>query len=280
MKIVRIYNNNVVVTNDEKENEMIVIGKGIAFQKKINDSLDEKKIEKIFTLQDKTVMSKLEILIQDIPSIYLVIAEEIVKMIREKSDLVLNENIYITLTDHISMSLEREQKGIACENPLLMEIKQFYKAEYALAKEAAIIIQKHMEVAISEDEIGFITLHIVNASMNQQMSVTMKASRMIPEIINIVEDFWGISFEEDSFQYNRFVRHLQFFVRRLLDPLDNQEEDNYFYKLGVKEFPKAYQCVKLIKEYVKSKVGRDIKKSEMGYLIYHIVNITKEETKA
>ncbi|MGR5686730.1 CAT RNA binding domain-containing protein [Thomasclavelia ramosa] len=39
MKIKRIYNNNVVVSNDMSGKEIIIIGRGIAFQKKLEKKL-------------------------------------------------------------------------------------------------------------------------------------------------------------------------------------------------------------------------------------------------
>lgn len=144
MRIKRIYNNNVVMVEDQKSEEMIVIGKGLAFGKKAGEFLEEDRIEKVFTLAEKSIGNRLAKLVQEIPIIYLSIAEEIVAMLREKSDLNLDDNIYITLTDHISMSLEREKNKVVFQNPLLMEIKQFYKKEFALSKEAAKIIDKHM----------------------------------------------------------------------------------------------------------------------------------------
>lgn len=142
MEIIRIYNNNVAVVRGDDGKEMIVIGKGLVFQKHAGDLVDETRVEKCFTLQNPRVMTKLEQLIKDMPSIYLSISEEIVEMIRSESDLKLSENIYITLTDHISMSLEREKKGVILGNPFLIEIKQFYKKEFKLAEKAADIIKK------------------------------------------------------------------------------------------------------------------------------------------
>lgn len=210
MEIIRIYNNNVAVVRGDDGKEMIVIGKGLVFQKHAGDLVDETRVEKCFTLQNPRVMTKLEQLIKDMPSIYLSISEEIVEMIRSESDLKLSENIYITLTDHISMSLEREKKGVILGNPFLIEIKQFYKKEFKLAEKAADIIKKHLGLDISEDEIGTITLHIVNASMNQNLENTVKATRMIQDILNIVQECSECRFDEESLAYSRFVRHLQF----------------------------------------------------------------------
>lgn len=274
LEIIRIYNNNVVVTHDEDGQEMIAIGKGLAFLKKPGEMVDAEKVEKLFTLKDKSVMGRLEQLVKDMPSIYLEISEEIVRMLEEKLDTKLNESIYLTLTDHISLSLERERDGIVCENPLLVDIRRFYKKEFALAKDAALIIEKKTGVAISKDEIGFITLHIVNATMDQQFHVTMEVTRMIPDILAIVEDYYGIRMNEESLNYQRFVRHLQFFIRRVLDPADIPKDDSYFYKIGKKQFPEAYSCVKKINRYVKEQTGKAVTKDEQGYMIYHIMNVT------
>ena len=53
MRIKRIYNNNVVMVEDQKSEEMIVIGKGLAFGKKAGEFLEEDRIEKVFTLAEK-----------------------------------------------------------------------------------------------------------------------------------------------------------------------------------------------------------------------------------
>ena len=132
MNIKRIYNNNVVMVEKDNGEEMIVLGKGLAFGKKVGETIEEEQIEKIFTLAEKSVGNRLAKLVSEIPAIYLTIAEEIVSMIREKSDLTLDDNIYITLTDHISMSLEREKNQIVLHNPMLMRSGSFIKRNLPL----------------------------------------------------------------------------------------------------------------------------------------------------
>lgn len=277
MEIVRIYNNNVVVTYNVDGEEAIAIGRGLAFQKKPGDTLDEEKIEKIFLLKDKTIMSKLEKLVQDIPSVYLTISEEIVHMIHVSSDIKVNENIYITLTDHISASLEREKNNIICENPLLMEIKQFYKKEFELAKMSAEIIKRHVNIQISEEEMGFITLHIVNASMNQRADNTLKSIQLIRDIIQIAERFFDITMDKESLRYDRFIRHLQFLARRLLEEEILKPEDDFLYTLGRTSYPKAFACAEEISTYIKSNYKKQITNAEKGYLVYHIINVLNEK---
>ena len=277
MRIKRIYNNNVVMVEDQKSEEMIVIGKGLAFGKKAGEFLEEDRIEKVFTLAEKSIGNRLAKLVQEIPIIYLSIAEEIVAMLREKSDLNLDDNIYITLTDHISMSLEREKNKVVFQNPLLMEIQQFYKKEFALSKEAAKIIDKHMGIHISEDEMGFITLHIVNANLNQRADQLIVSLQLISEIIRIVQNHYGVVLNHDSLLYERFMRHLQFFARRVLDKDGKQLEDVSVFQLAQQEYPEAFQCVERIGDYIQKSYHKKVTDSEKRYLIYHIITLISNE---
>ena len=52
MNIKRIYNNNVVMVEKDNGEEMIVLGKGLAFGKKVGETIEEEQIEKIFTLAE------------------------------------------------------------------------------------------------------------------------------------------------------------------------------------------------------------------------------------
>ena len=276
MEIIRIYNNNVVVSLDSDNDEMIVIGKGIGFQKKIGDQLEMEKVERIFTLKDKGVQSRLEELVKRIPAVYLNICEKIVSMINSTSNIELNENIYVTLTDHISMSLEREKKGLVLENLFEFEIEEIYNEEYNLGVKAAEIIKNELGIEISRSEISFITLHIVNANLNQNAELTIEISKMISEITGIIEKYVYKEFDKKSFIYTRFIRHLKFFLKRSLEKKNIQEED-YFYKIVVMQFPETFKCVEEICTYVEDKTEEKVTDTEKGYLMYHLMSIIKEK---
>lgn len=276
MEILRVCNNNIAVTLSEEGKEMVVFGCGICFQKKAGEELEESRIEKRFILEDRVVLSRVEELLKQIPEIYFTITEEIVKMIGERSDMVLSDNIYITLMDHICLSLEREKKGIVLDNPLLLDIRQIYKKEYDLAKKARKIIERYLDVRISDHEVGFIALHIVNASMNQQFDVTMRAPRLIQMILEIIRVHFSVEFDEESFHYERFLRHLQFFVKRILDKRAVQEREPFLYRLVIKEYPESMACVQKISLFIEMNYKIKVCDAEKGFLAYHIVNVVRE----
>lgn len=272
MYIKRVYNNNVVMV-DDAGTERIAVGKGIAFGRKRGDVVDSASFEKVFTLDDPTQLSRLERLIKGIPSEYLLIAEDIVAMLRRESASVIDDNVLIALTDHISMALEREQAGIICDNPLLFEIKRFYGREFELALKAREIIRGHLGIEISEAEVGFIALHIVNATMKQRADHLMLSIKMINGILNTVAETFGLTYDEGSVQYERFLRHLQFFSQRVLDKSIAQSEDTFLFHLGKDQYPDALECTERIGAHIEQEYGCVVSDAEKGYLVYHIANL-------
>ena len=272
MYIKRVYNNNVVMV-DDAGTERIAVGKGIAFGRKRGDMVDSASFEKVFTLDDPTQLSRLERLIKGIPSEYLLIAEDIVSMLRRESASVIDDNVLIALTDHISMALEREQAGIICDNPLLFEIKRFYGREFELALKAREIIRGHLGIEISEAEVGFVALHIVNATMKQRADHLMLSIKMINGILNTVSETFGLTYDEGSVQYERFLRHLQFFSQRVLDKSIAQSEDTFLFHLGKDQYPDALECTERIGAHIEQEYGCVVSDAEKGYLVYHIANL-------
>lgn len=272
MYIKRVYNNNVVMV-DDAGTERIAVGKGIAFGRKRGDVVDSASFEKVFTLDDPTQLSRLERLIKGIPSEYLLIAEDIVSMLRRESASVIDDNVLIALTDHISMALEREQAGIICDNPLLFEIKRFYGCEFELALKAREIIRGHLGIEISEAEVGFIALHIVNATMKQRTDHLMLSIKMINGILDTVSETFGLTYDEGSVQYERFLRHLQFFSQRVLDKSIAQSEDTFLFHLGKDQYPDALECTERIGAHIEQEYGCVVSDAEKGYLVYHIANL-------
>ena len=161
--IKRVFNNNVAMVTSDDGSELIVIGRGLCFGRHAGDAIDEASVEKTYALQEGTsqdsrTIDRLAHLLESIPTVNLVISEDIVQMLRRELNVDINDKILIALADHISLALERERKGVPCENPLLLEIQQFYRKEYALAGRALQIVKEYMGIQMSEEEQGFITL--------------------------------------------------------------------------------------------------------------------------
>lgn len=277
MVITRIYNNSCASVTDDDGQDMIVTGRGVVFGKKAGDTLDEALVEKQYRLSDPGLSSRLGTILSSISQadVYLSISEEILSMIRSQGYPV-KESLLLTLTDHISTSLEREQTGVVLANPLLSDIRQLYHKQYQLARQAAQIIAQHTGITVSPDEIGFITLHIVTASTDGRFDDLLEITHIIQKILTVIESTFKVHLNENSLRYERFIRHLQFFARRILDPASEQETNLLMYNMGRLEFPDAFLCVKDIARMIERDYHRKVSDAEQGYLIYHIMNVILE----
>lgn len=152
MRIEKVLNNNVVTVIDDQNFELVVMGRGLVFKKKRGDFLEEDKIEKIFTLSNQKLSDKLKTLLSEIPIEHMELSEEIINFAKLQLGKMLDDSIYVSLTDHISFALERFSKGMKIKNAMLWEIKKFYKEEYEVGKAALQIIHSKLGVRLPEDE--------------------------------------------------------------------------------------------------------------------------------
>lgn len=65
MRIEKVINNNVVCSRDEKDIEVVIMGKGIGFRAKAGAVIDEKKIEKIFHIKNPATVNQFTELLED-----------------------------------------------------------------------------------------------------------------------------------------------------------------------------------------------------------------------
>lgn len=272
MIIEKILNNNVVIVKDEKDMEKIVMGRGLAFKKKVGDEFDESKIDKVFTLSNKEVVNKFQELIVDIPIEHIELAEEIISYVKTKKCKKLNEVVYISLVDHIYTSIVRFNEGITVKNILLWDIKRFYPEEFLVGLNALDMIEERFNVRLPEDEAGFIALHLVNAEIDEGiMQDIYHITKFVQEIINIVKYKFNIVFNEDSIYYYRFVTHLKFFAQRLINKNIYQDEnDNELFEVIKKKYINSYSCVEIISEFILKKYNYNLSNEEKLYLTIHI----------
>ena len=105
MEVLKTINNNIVVSLDQKNREMIVMGRGLGFKKKAGDTIEEDKIEKIFTLNDKKSNTNFRKLVDDVPMERILVASEIIEYAKKSLQKELSENIYGKNRDRISESI-------------------------------------------------------------------------------------------------------------------------------------------------------------------------------
>ncbi|WP_124068209.1 PRD domain-containing protein [Clostridium sp. E02] len=276
----KIYNNNIILAEDDKMSEVILLGKGIAFQKQSGDFVDDDKIDKKFIFESPETYSKYIALLKEVPLNQVELANKIIEQAQEELKVTFHDSIYIGLTDHISYTISRYKSGLFLKNALLWEIKNYYPKEYKAAENALNLIWYYEKLQLSEDEIGFLALHFINAQQGgEEIEKTMAVAEIEHDVLNIVKYYYQIDLNENTLNYSRFITHIRFFARRLLKEEILTSDDNFLFEQIKDKMPKAKECADKVKDYFIKKFKITISQEEMIYFMLHINRVAERERK-
>ncbi|MDO5410847.1 MAG: PRD domain-containing protein [Lachnospiraceae bacterium] len=278
MVIYKILNNNAVLSKSEDDNEIIITGKGIAFQKKAGDEIVFNDTCRIFVPESGEISQRYQELIEEIPVEYINISEQIAEDAKRTCNKKIFDTIYLTLTDHIYSVCERYKEGIRLKNDLFFEIRRLYKAEFAVGERAVELLNRTFQMELLPDEAAFIAFHIVNSELNEDSAMTdmMEVTRIIQDVIDTVSQGLCCPMNEESHSYERFIAHLKYLAQRVVSQEGYYgDDDELFFTMCMKN-PEAYGCIKKIKKLMAEKYRYDLSNEEQLYLLIHIVRLMKE----
>lgn len=267
--------NNVVCARNERNQERILVGKGIGFKAKIGDEVDSDRVEKEYFLKSKNVTGKLYALLSQTPEIYMEIADEIIQRAQKNLEKELDEAVLLHLMDHISFAVSRMEQGLEFKNVLLWEIKSFYPKEFEVAQYGLSLIEEKIGVALPEDEAGSIAMHIVNAEFDyHDINSSIQMTELIHKIISVVRYQYHMNFDEESVHFVRFVTHLKFFVQRLFTDKMLDGDDSEFQEMIKAQYADSYQCAEKIGKFIWDDYQIVVSEEELIYLTVYIKRIT------
>nr|WP_245002971.1 PRD domain-containing protein [Liquorilactobacillus nagelii] len=138
----------------------------------------------------------------------------------------------ISLMDHIHFAVVRHQQQIDIHNEILWEVKHYYPTEFQVGQTALGIINQRLGVRLTDDEAGFIALKFVESGLNHPQSYdTVALTKMIGDVIQIVQFQLQVTLDTDSISYRRFLVHLRFLAERIIKPPEKDAastEDDIF----------------------------------------------------
>lgn len=273
MKISKIINNNIISSLDARNQEVIIMGRGLGFGQKIGSDVDETKIEKVFRMDSFGDTRQFENLLNDVPIEIVKLVTDIINNAKKKISDPLQNSIYLTLIDHINYVRERQKQNIQFHNPLLYDIRRMYKLEYKIGEEAVAQINQTLGTDMPKDEAASIALHFINARLGKELPETINIAKIVQNIIKIVQYSFNLDINEDSSETEYFLASVKFCAQRAVGGDMLPPQDNSIEQLIRSRYQKSYSCVTKIAEYIKKEYHIEITSGEMTDLTVQIERI-------
>lgn len=277
-RITKILNNNVIICT-QNDRELVLIGKRIGFNKKPGAPFnDGDLIEKTYVLEQKAQQDHYKALVAQTDDTVIQAIIEAVDIIANATFKIHNPNLVVALTDHITFAYQRLKRSQLITNPFIVETKQLYHEAYHIAEKVIEQLNRKLDVTFPEDEIGFIALHIASNLESFTIYEMKQINRLIQQSRVMIEKSLNITIETESLHYQRFIRHIQFLIRRL-----NQGEKIHTsqdFETTIKShYPICYDIASKVTLMLQQALNIPIYRAEVVHLtlhIYHFLDAPRE----
>ena len=272
MRIIKNINNNYAIAIDSVGNQLIVSGKGIGFGTVPREVIDLTIINRSYYDVDETYIS----MISNLPEDIIEISSKIVDYAREKIENPISSNIVFTLADHINFCIERYQKGLNLNLPILYDVKHLFEKEMDVGMYGLKLIRERRKQFLPNDEAAYIALHLINAE-EKEKNIESANDKAVEDITKIVEENYDIRVDRDDFNYSRFVSHIHYLLKRGKNKALVESSNDQLFQTMKRDYEKTYRCSEEVARYLKNNLAIELNDEEKLYLMLHINRLCTRE---
>ena len=273
-RITKILNHNSFMGIESKnDQECLIMGKGVAFGKKVGQTVSVTADSRVYSLKELTDRGEAREIIKSVSPLCLELANEVLDQAEEEFGKV-DRSILFTMADHLDFAVRRIQNGEQISNPLTDDIRIMFYKEYKVAGCIRDLLKEKLGIRIDEHEIGYIALHVHAAIVDENVSQAMEIARTVRECICMVEEETGKSIDVMSLSYNRLMNHVRYMVARAIHGEKLKMSLNDY--MSVK-FPGPYMTAEKICRKMEKSLKLPIPDIEIGYLAMHLERVMDRE---
>ncbi|MCR5228810.1 MAG: PRD domain-containing protein [Solobacterium sp.] len=265
MKVIKSINNNIAHCLDSKGREVIVFGKGIGFYRP-NEEIPLAKINRTFYNIKDTDYG----ILRSIPTVVINTAVCIIDMVSDELSVNYPSSKAISLADHLQFAIERRDKNIYLEMPILQDIRMLHPEEMELAERSLKIIRDMTGVSLPRQEAGTLALHFIADRLDDREKDSPDTAEITENCTKIIEEEFSIAIDRSSFNYSRFATHLDYLIRRLSVSEQIESRNEELFGQVRKNYPDSFACAGKVADYLKEQAREDISDEEILYLVMHI----------
>lgn len=273
-RIIKALNHNgVIAFCQEDKTEYVILGKGIGFGKKVSETFQPEGDYTLYTLAETSDRGDLAALSRRIDPVYLEIVNNLLNQAEQTFGQV-NRSILFVIADHLVYAVERIRKGEQMANPLTPDIKTLFYSEYRVAATLGPELKERLGVEITDDEIGYVALHIHSSIEDENVSVAMQMAAAVRECITLVEEITGRTIDVKTLAYNRLMNHVRYMVARAIKGETLKMSLNDYIEL---EFPDAFSIATTVCDHLSFNLHMHLEEVEIGYLAIHIERVLSDD---
>ena len=273
-RITKILTHNSFMGIESKnDQECLIMGKGVAFGKKVGQTVSVTGDARVYSLKELTDRGEAKDIIKSVSPLCLELANEVLDQAEEEFGKV-DRSILFTMADHLDFAVRRIQNGEQISNPLTDDIRIMFYKEYKVAGCIRDLLKEKLGIRIDEHEIGYIALHVHAAIVDENVSQAMEIARTVRECICMVEEETGKSIDVMSLSYNRLMNHVRYMVARAIHGEKLKMSLNDY--MSVK-FPGPYMTAEKICRKMEKSLKLPIPDIEIGYLAMHLERMMDRE---
>jgi len=281
MKVLKVLNNNAAMVVDDNGIESVIMGKGIAYKAKKGEEIADQDIDKIFILDDKSQLVRYSRLFSEIPEEVFALSGRYIEIAKQELNRKLQNSLYISLADHLNSMIERGNIHAYIKNRMLWDIKRMYQDEFKISRKLVEEFNRIYETIYDDDEAATISLNFVNATIETDYDTTVKITKLIGDILNIVKYHFMIEYDEESYSYYRFVVHLRFLAQRIFQKsmLDDPDMVQTLRQQVGGQYEEAFRCAAKVRQFVIDYYSYCFTEQECLFLAIYIIKVVADSSK-
>lgn len=280
MKILRVFNNNVVLAaHDGDGDEVVLTGRGLGFGASAGDTVDEAKVSRVFRPEDHRDPDHVAALAAEVPLWFVELAGSLTDGLDVPSPTVL------ALADHLHMAVRRQELASPhpgdAQHPLSAEVSHLYPEEFATARtmlaRVNMALAEKGTAALPDSEAVAIALHLVNAGFHSgDLRATYEMTGMFSQLFDVVDSAYGITVDRQSVNAARFITHMRYLFVRVNDGKQLDEGFSALHESLALSHPEAVTCADRLASVLELRLGTELSGDERSYLALHVTRLASQ----
>lgn len=275
--ILRVLNNNVVLVREESGDDVILVGRGLGFQARPGQPVDESRVVRRFIPADGRDPDHLAQLLADVPPEYIQTVTSAMAEAGLGEQATGTPTLVIALADHVVFASKRMAVGQHVEYPLLAEVQNLYAEEYARGMALLEAINAQLTAPLPTSEAVALTLHLVNAGFaSGDLSYTYTMTGIIQQMLDVIASAYGVVLDSGSVNVARFITHLRYLFVRIHDHKQITEKHSTIGAAIREAYPQSLNVAERLAGIIELRLGAGLTEDELSYLTLHVARAAGE----